>query len=156
MSTKSTTAHKLLANSLTQPSPSLASENSVEFLSDVHLERYGRFQGDPTPFQLAEYFVLTPRDLGAMDDLRHPHTRLGFALQLCTLCFLSTFLLDPADVPGLVLRTLCEQLGLADAKSLPRYCLGQDGTVLVKAAPIGPHRPVGPARCSRFMGLRGV
>jgi len=93
----------------------------VEFLSDVHLERYGRFQGDPTPFQLAEYFVLTPRDLGVMVDLRHSHTRLGFALQLCTLRFLSTFLLDPTDVPVLVLRTLCEQLGLPDANSLPRY-----------------------------------
>ena len=42
----------------------------VEFLSDVHLERYGRFQGEPTPFQLAEYFVLTSRDQNAMVDLR--------------------------------------------------------------------------------------
>ena len=33
----------------------------VEFLTDAHLERYGRFQSDPTPFQLAEYFVLTPQ-----------------------------------------------------------------------------------------------
>jgi len=60
----------------------------VEFLTDVHLERYGRFQGDPTPFQLAEYFVLTPRDLVVIADFRFDHTRLGFALQLCTLRFL--------------------------------------------------------------------
>ena len=93
----------------------------VEFLTDVHLERYGRFQSDPTLFQLAEYFVLTPRDLLVIADLRFDHTRLGFALQLCTLRFLGTFLLDPTDVPALVLRTLCEQLGLPDANSLPRY-----------------------------------
>jgi len=85
------------------------------------LERYGRFQGDPTPLQLAEYFVLTPRDLQAIADLRFDHTRLGFALQLCTLRFLSTFLLDTTDVPALVLKTLCEQLGLSDATSLTRY-----------------------------------
>ncbi len=93
----------------------------VEFLSDVHLERYGRFQGDPISFQLAKYFVLTPRDLQVIANLRFDHTRLGFALQLCTLRFLSTFLLDPTDVPVLVLRTLCEQLGLADTSGLPRY-----------------------------------
>ena len=54
----------------------------VEFLNDVHLERYGRFQGDPTPLQLAEYFLLTPRDLVVIADLKFDHTRLGFALQL--------------------------------------------------------------------------
>ena len=42
----------------------------VEFLSDVHLERYGRFQDEPTLFQIAEYFVLISRDQNAMVDLR--------------------------------------------------------------------------------------
>ena len=93
----------------------------VEFLSDDHLKRYGHFQGDPTPEQLARHFVLTPGDLAVMVDLRHDHTRLGFALQLCSLRFLGTFLIEPLEVPALVVRTLCDQLGLQGTQNLPRY-----------------------------------
>jgi len=84
------------------------------FLSDAHLERYGRYSSDPTPEQLSEAFYLCEGDLEVISTLRQDHTWLGYAVQLCTLRFLGTFLTDPTDVPGVVVRTLCHQLGLKD------------------------------------------
>jgi len=94
---------------------------SYAFLSDAHLERYGRFTGDPTPEQLGEAFYLREGDLEVISTLRHAHTRLGYAVQLCTLRFLGTFLIDPTDVPSVVVRTLCDQLGIRDPSVLVRY-----------------------------------
>ncbi len=91
------------------------------FLSDAHLERYGRYSNNPTPEQLSEAFYLREGDLKVISTLRHDHTRLGYAVQLCTLRFLGTFLTDPTDVPSLVVQTLCHQLGLKDPRVLPRY-----------------------------------
>jgi len=93
----------------------------VAFLTDDHLARYGCYAGDPTPEQLTEHFYLQPADLERIALLRYDHTRLGFALQLCTLRFLSTFLQDPLDVPPLVLRTVAQQLGLPETCPVHRY-----------------------------------
>ena len=59
--------------------------------------RYGRYTGDPTLEHLSDHFYLQPVDLERLSLLRQDHTRLGFALQLCTLRFLGTFLQDPND-----------------------------------------------------------
>ena len=91
------------------------------FLTDSHLERYGRYTGDPTPEQLTDAFQLDADELAYVRDLRHDHTRLGYAVQLCTLRFLGTFLTDPTDVPSVVVRTLCDQLGIFNSGVLPRY-----------------------------------
>lgn len=93
----------------------------LEFLTDKHLVRYGRYAGEPSVRQLQDYFLLTRPQLDHLATLRHPHTRLGFAVQLCTLQFLGTFLTDPLDVPDSVIRTLAVQLGLPRTTDLPRY-----------------------------------
>jgi len=91
------------------------------FLTDSHLERYGRYTGDPTPEQLMDSFHLDADELAYIRDLRHDHTRLGYAVQLCTLRFLGTFLTDPTDVPPVVVRTLCDQLDISNSGALLRY-----------------------------------
>jgi len=93
----------------------------VEFLSDEQAARYGRYTGDPTPAQLARYFFLTPDDHARIDQKRGSHNRLGFALQLCTLRFLGTFLADPTEVPEIVVQDVARQLAIRDTQGLARY-----------------------------------
>ena len=60
---------------------------------------YRRFNSNLTPEQLETYFTLTENDLMLVQQSRYDHTRLGVAVQLCTLKFLNTFLPKPSDVP---------------------------------------------------------
>lgn len=92
-----------------------------EFLTDDHLGQYGKYRGEPTAKQFQDYFLLDIAALKRIAELRHDYTRLGFAVQLCTLKFLGTFLTDPLDVPEGVLRTLAVQLGLSRSLQVSRY-----------------------------------
>lgn len=82
----------------------------VEFLTDEQAARYGRYQGDPTPEQLTQFFFLSEMELHLVTARRRPENELGFAVQLGTLRFLGTFLHDPLDTPTVVVTHLARQL----------------------------------------------
>lgn len=92
----------------------------VEFLSDEQAARYGQYHADPSPEQLTRFFYLSAADKQFLAARRLPHTRLGCAVQLGTLRFLGTFLVNPLQVPPVVVQTLANQLGLA-AEQLGPY-----------------------------------
>jgi hypothetical protein len=91
------------------------------FLEDTNFQ----FNRTLTPGQLKKFFTLDQHDLNLVQKSRYDHTRLGIAIQICTLKFLGTFLADPTDVPEIVIHRLTDQLGLNNVK-LKRYKSNDD------------------------------
>ncbi|MFI6031628.1 DUF4158 domain-containing protein [Amycolatopsis magusensis] len=67
----------------------------VEFLTDEQAESYGTFGQDPTRPELERFFFLDDEDRRLIGKRRGGHSRLGFALQICTVRYIGLFLQDP-------------------------------------------------------------
>ena len=93
----------------------------TNFRSPEQISRYARYNADPTPEDLAEFFHLKPTDQPLLDICRLPHTKLGMAVQICTLRYLNAFLASSTDVPAAVVKTVADQLGIKDPGVLERY-----------------------------------
>ena len=71
---------------------------------------YGRFVGTPSRAELERFFFLDDEDRKLIAKRRGDHSRLGFALQMCTVRYIGRFLPDdPLDVPWAVVEYLGER-----------------------------------------------
>ncbi len=93
----------------------------VDFLTEEQEWSYGHYTGEPSEAQLIKYFYLSEDDLDQVLLRRGEHNRLGFALQICTVRFLSTFLANPLDIPLGAVAFVATQLSIKDVSCLTRY-----------------------------------
>ena len=81
---------------------------------------YGRF-GVLSRQELERYCYLDDEDRRLIAARRRDYNRLGFAVQVVTVRHLGMFLVDPLDVPPLLIEYLAEQLDIADPSGVKRY-----------------------------------
>jgi hypothetical protein len=91
----------------------------VGFLGADQEAGYARFCGVPSAAELARFFFLDDADRKLVGTRRSMPNRLGYAVQLCAVRFLGTFV-DPADVPGEAVAFVAHQLG-CDAALVGSY-----------------------------------
>ena len=93
----------------------------VDFLTSLQKEKYGKYPETISSTELSRYFYLDDADLHWITSKRLDSTKLGYALQLCTVRFLGIFLVDPTIVPKIVLDVLKQQIKLSDISCLSIY-----------------------------------
>lgn len=110
----------------------------VDFVTEEQERRYGRYNSEPSEAQLAKYFYLSEADLDCVRKHRGDQNRLGFAVQLCTVRFLGTFLARPLDIPPGAVAVVATQLGITDVSCLSRYWTGRRRIANMLAKSNGP------------------
>ena len=93
----------------------------MPMLIDDQRARYGSYPDDLDAAVLAKFFHLDDADGILVRRHNGSHQRLGFALQLCTVRYLGTFLSNPLDVPPVVVRHVARQLDVHDITGLAHY-----------------------------------
>jgi TnpA family transposase len=86
----------------------------VDFLTQEQKSRYGQFIDEPNSVQLARYFHLDEADLEFIADRRGDQNRFGVALQLTSVRFLGTFLVNFSKLPINVQSFVGQQLSLCN------------------------------------------
>ena len=104
---------------------------SSRFLSQEQQHSYGRYVDEPTAEQLAHYFHLDDTAFQLVQKRRGDHNRLGFAIQLCTVRFLGTFLINSIDVPQtkshlFASKLFLKQLLPSERKRSPEWLLKEE------------------------------
>jgi TnpA family transposase len=84
------------------------------FLTEAQRKQYGSYTGVPSSEQLIRYFTLDEFDRELVGKRKNKSNKLGYALQLCTVRFLGTFLTEPTAVPIEVLLYLASQLNIEE------------------------------------------
>ncbi|MCP3818141.1 DUF4158 domain-containing protein [Streptomyces sp. A3M-1-3] len=75
----------------------------------------------PTRPELERFFFLDDEDRKLIAKRRGDHSRLGFAVQICTVRYVGLFLEDPLAVPWPVVEHLAEQLEIEDVSCVKEY-----------------------------------
>jgi TnpA family transposase len=98
----------------------------VEFLTSEQRAQYGQFVVEPSPEQLAKYFLFDDHDLELILRHRGRHNRLGFAIQLGIVRFLGTFITDLTNIPLSVCHYVAKQLKVGfSIDDITNYSLGE-------------------------------
>lgn len=84
-------------------------------------DRFGRFDGAPSPVEMDKFFLLDHFDQKLISSLRGARSRLGYATLLCSMRFIGTFPEAANDVPLSVLSYLRAQLQIEEGVGLDGY-----------------------------------